>query len=331
MGLSRNCALFLHSLVHRWPFRNQGALIRAGHGHAAFGDTAPQKLFYALRALPEIFWSALMVAFPMNGCLWLYRQLLMAQRLLDLVDAPRVIEVRWSAAAAGNQARPVSGLPRLDLTVPRNIQGWAALRRVVYGRNFAPPVELKMQFYVTISLFLFLLSSAANTVGAATGSSAENLPPDYVVLSILRPAVLSVPIIYQIFLAYKINRYAYGYAEALNAQSLHCAAQGPTPDAQACPCALSCFAVDGETSDSTAHHTPTAAVLSKLQADLTEVERLDRAAGMLSAAAAEIESEAESRPMRVIFIKAEPATITLIVSLIMTIIATQIYGLRGLI
>ena len=33
--------------------------------------------------------------------------------------------------------------------------------------------------------------------------------------------------IYQIFLAYKINRYAYGYAEALNAQSLHCAAQGP--------------------------------------------------------------------------------------------------------
>ena len=141
-----------------------------------------------------------MVAFPMNGCLWLYRQLLMAQRLLDLVDAPRVIEVRWSAASAGNQARPVPGLPRLDLTVPRNVQGWAALRRVVYGRNFAPPVEVKMQFYVTISLFLFLLSSAANTVGAATGSSAANLPPDYVVLGILRPAVLSVPIIYQIFL-----------------------------------------------------------------------------------------------------------------------------------
>ena len=72
-------------------------------------------------------------------------------------------------------------------------------------------------------------------------------------------------------------------------------------------------------------------MLSKLQADFTEVERLDRAAGMLSAAAAEIESEAESRPMRVIFIKAEPATITLIVSIIMTIIATQSYGLRGLI
>jgi sirohydrochlorin ferrochelatase len=62
-----------------------------------------------------------------------------------------------------------------------------------------------------------------------------------------------------------------------------------------------------------------------------ELARLDRAAEMLSALAAEIQAEAESRPMRVIFMKAEPASASLLISGIMSIIALQIYGARAMI
>ena len=75
----------------------------------------------------------------------------------------------------------------------------------------------------------------------------------------------------------------------------------------------------------------TAASLPNTEDRWKRTEQLDRAAGMLSTAAAEIESEAESRPMRVIFVKAEPAAASMIISLIMTIIAFQIYGMRGVI
>ena len=164
------------------------------------------------------------IAFPANGCLWYYRQLLMAQKLLDLVDSPRVVDFRWRSAPTEAQSLPA--LPRLDLTIPSNVQGWASMRRVIYGRNFAPGVELKLQFYVTITLFLFLVSSAANSLGSAASASKEQLPLDFILVSILRPMVLGIPIILQVFLAFRINGFAYSYAEALNARSLQCAALG---------------------------------------------------------------------------------------------------------
>ncbi len=54
------------------------------------------------------------------------------------------------------------------------------------------------------------------------------------------------------------------------------------------------------------------------------------AANMLSAAAAEIEAEMESRPMRVIFIKADPGAASMMISIIMTVIGFQIYGASAL-
>jgi hypothetical protein len=58
-----------------------------------------------------------------------------------------------------------AALPRLDLSIPANVEGWAALRRCLYGRNFAPSVELKFQAYVSCTFFIFLASSAVNSLG----------------------------------------------------------------------------------------------------------------------------------------------------------------------
>ena len=180
-----------------------GPIIRSVNGQPAYGTSTVEKLFYASKTLPECFFGMLLMAFPLNGCFWLFRQLLMAQRLLDLIEPPRVFDIRWQSNATreenkrAEEAR-VPSLPRLDLSDPTNVQGWAALRRVVYGRNFAPAIELKMQFYITITLFLFLVSSAANTLGSLSGSHSASLPTDFVIVSVLRPTFLSVPIILQV-------------------------------------------------------------------------------------------------------------------------------------
>ena len=279
----------------------------------------------------------------------------MAQKLLDLVDSPRVVDFRWRSAPT--EAQSLLALPRLDLTIPSNVQGWASMRRVIYGRNFAPGVELKLQFYVTITLFLFLVSSAANSLGSAASASKEQLPLDFILVSILRPMVLGIPIILQVFLAFRINGFAYSYAEALNARSLQCAALGLVVFCFiscslcagativcvclsvclsvyrcvcvfVCVCVCVCVCCVSCVLKSKFH---TAASLPNTEDRWKRTEQLDRAAGMLSTAAAEIESEAESRPMRVIFVKAEPAAASMIISLIMTIIAFQIYGMRGVI
>ena len=287
--------LLLFLLAISWSFL--GALTRAMDGRSAFGANTIEKLFYASKTVPECFLGLLLIAFPQMGCFWLYRQMLMAQRLLDLIEVPRSVDVRWQSSRAKEEQK--GRLLPLDLSNPQNVLGWASLRRTIYGRNFAPSVELKMQCYITITLFIFLISAAANTLGTVSGDQEEALPMDYVIVSVLRPTFLSVPIISQIFLAYKINRYAFRYAEVLNAKSLKCTAR--------------------------------AASLSNLPGQhLEEIERLGYAAAMLSTAAAEIESEAESRPMRVVFVKAEPAAASMIISAILSIVALQIYGMRSL-
>ena len=163
--------------------------------------------------------------------------------------------------------------------------------------------------------------------------------PDYVIVSILRPTALSIPIIIQILMAYKLNRYAFSFAEALCTQALHCSthaaaiagvhglASSTVTDATDSLAPAACTA-DGHRCLA---RSPAYAKLSPEGADQMELARLDRAAEMLSALAAEIQAEAESRPMRVILMKAEPASASLLISGIMSIIALQIYGARAMI
>ena len=246
----------------------QGPVIRAAEGRPPFGTSAEEKIFYACKTLPELFYGVLLVFFPVFGCFWMFRQLLMARSLLDLIALPRRVDFRLFTSSKSTSAlqTQVVALPRLDLSNPHNVQGWACLRRVIYGRNFAPAVELKMQFYVTITLFLFLISSAANTFGSFATPGVE-IPLDFVIVSVMRPTLLSIPIVIQILLAYQINNIPFRYAEELNAQSATCLAL--------------------------------AAEEARVDTSQARVEREDRvrdlqdAAGLLSAVAAEIESEAE--------------------------------------
>ena len=146
-----------------------GAIVRAAHGQAPFGSTAIVKLFYAARVLPEFFFGFGLLWFAVAPCFWYYRQILMAQRLLDLIAAPQVPELRWDSRAKAPATESMAALPRPDLSVPSNIEGWASIRRVLFGRNFAPAIEFKFQFYVSITLSLFLFSAAANAFGKTDG------------------------------------------------------------------------------------------------------------------------------------------------------------------
>jgi hypothetical protein len=115
--------------------------------------------------------------------------------------------------------RKRAALPRLDLSIPSNVEGWAALRRCLYGRNFAPSVELKFQLYVMTTFFIFLASSAVNALGVYYSPDKGSFGTDFVATSFCRIVILSIPIIVQLLLAMVINRYAQYYNLALIAAS----------------------------------------------------------------------------------------------------------------
>jgi hypothetical protein len=296
-----------------------GGIIRSMQGKDAYGSTWQEQLFYIARIIPEFLCGFQLQFFACGPCIWYSRQMIMAQRLLDLIDPPRVADCRWHAVPTSPN-EPQAHLPKLNLTIPSNVEGWSSMRRVIFGRNFAPAVEFKFQCYVSAIVALFLVSSLAQALGSysfavadtSQDTSQEDKPLDdldFIMVGILRPLGLSIPIIMQIMLAYKLNRFGFLFTEALQCQSLKCAALA----ASLCP-----FGEDEEG-------------LSCAGSEVyRESVRLDRAASMLAAAAAEIEAEMESRPMRVIFMKADPGATSMMISIILTVIALQIYGVAAI-
>lgn len=71
--------------VHLCLYLKQGAIIRASHGQAPFGTTSQQKLFYAVRAIPEFIFGMVMVLFPTFGCYWMYRQVEILKSQLHVI------------------------------------------------------------------------------------------------------------------------------------------------------------------------------------------------------------------------------------------------------
>ena len=47
----------------------------------------------------------------------------------------------------------------LDLRRHENVTAWAALWRVLHGRNFVPAVQIKFQFYCLITSCVFFISA----------------------------------------------------------------------------------------------------------------------------------------------------------------------------
>eukprot|EP00960_Hanusia_phi_P010615 311337-Hanusia_phi.AAC.2 len=120
-------------------------VIRACLNQPVLGTNMPQHMFYMFHTLAS-YGFFIMAYFAYAPCLWLWRQMCLAQKLLDLIAPPTGISFDWSLRRSSvASSRP--SLPRLDLRKPGNVEGWAALWRVMHGRAFAPSIELKLQLY----------------------------------------------------------------------------------------------------------------------------------------------------------------------------------------
>ncbi|EKX51350.1 hypothetical protein GUITHDRAFT_92797, partial [Guillardia theta CCMP2712] len=120
-------------------------VIRACLNEPVFGTNMAQHMFYLFHTLAS-YGFFIMAYFAYAPCLWLWRLMRLAQKLLDLIAPPSGITFEWNIRK-GSVASSRSALPRIDLRKPGNVEGWAALWRVMHGRAFAPSIELKFQLY----------------------------------------------------------------------------------------------------------------------------------------------------------------------------------------
>lgn len=130
------CVYFLGLRVAFIP-----AIARAAMGMPAFGAAMPEQVYFGFSVVANGLFGGLILWFAFGPCIWYYRQLLTSRCLLELIDLPRAELLQWRSPARRQRA----ALPRLDLSIPSNVQGWAALRRCLYGRNLAPAVGCRAQ------------------------------------------------------------------------------------------------------------------------------------------------------------------------------------------
>ena len=336
------------------------ALVRACVGLSAFGDSDSWETlaFNSVSAL-LMFWTAFpLLLYFVGPCLWLYRQLLVCQRLLALISVRKGLAVKWRPEATGLRdevAGPKltswesesgtglrsqcahapgdqpSGLARtdsvaggrragvgslhldeilLDLRSHSNITAWAALWRVLHGTAFMPATQIKFQFYGLICTAVFFISAGLDSFGdillAAAGSE-RTLGIDFKITSLVRLILFTIPLIAMTLLSFAINRYPAAYSRALH------------------------HAVVSASSTAAALRRPRGACRLDDAAREELIAELEASCAVMSAVIDEVTSAGEVEPMRVLFLKAEPAVVSILSSAIFAVVAIQLRGVSAIV
>jgi hypothetical protein len=313
------------------------ALVRACVGLSAFGDSDSWETlaFNSVSAL-LMFWTAFpLLLYFVGPCLWLYRQLLVCQRLLALISVRKGLAVKWHPEATGlrdeAQGNQPAGLSRtdsvaggrrasvgslhldeilLDLRSHSNITAWAALWRVLHGTAFMPGTQIKFQFYGLICTGVFFISAGLDSFGdillAAAGSE-RRLGIDFKITSLVRLILFTIPLIAMTLLSFAINRYPPAYSRALH------------------------HAVVSASSTAAALRRPRGACRLDDAAREELIAELEASCTVMSAVIDEMTSAGEVEPMRVLFLKAEPAVVTFLTSAIFAVVAIQLRGVSAIV
>jgi hypothetical protein len=95
--------------------------------------------------------------------------------------------------------------PQIDLSVPDNVVGFAALRRVLHGGNFAPIIQRRFSYDLLLSLMTAVLDAAIQNYGARFDS--DNTTFASKMASTIRLMILAALITPQIVVTWYINRF----------------------------------------------------------------------------------------------------------------------------
>jgi hypothetical protein len=271
---------------------------------------------------------------------WLYRQYLICKRLLALISVAKGFGVKWNPEAnQANQANkdnqvPVKNVPAgslrkikgvaggrggvgdvqldellLDLRSHSNVTAWATLWRVLHGTAYMSATQIKFPFYGLICTGVFFISAGLDSSGdmiLQLMGSQLTLGIDFKIVSIVRLILPTIPIVAVTLLAFAINRYPAAYTRALHHTTV------------------------SASSTIAAFRRPRSACC--LSDDLCEelIAELEASNEIMEAVIAVVSSAGEVEPMRVLFLRAEPAVVSILVSAIFTVVALQLRGLSDI-
>jgi hypothetical protein len=313
-------------------------IVRACIGMPAFGTTWQATSLASVSILLMFFTFFPLILYFALPCVWLYRQMLVCRRLLALISVAKGFGVKWHSESsnlgavqvAAQKTEAVGSLRRtksvvggrgsvgdvhldeilLDLRMHSNVTAWAALWRVLHGTAYMPATQIKFQFYGIICTSVFFISAGLDSFGdtilAAMGSQ-RTLGVDFKITSLVRLMLLTIPLVAMTLLAFAINRYPAAYTRALH------------------------HAVVSASSTIAALRRPRSAC--RLGDDEREelLAELEASNAVMAAVIDEVSSAGEVEPMRVLFLRAEPAVVSILMSAILAVVAVQLRGLSAIV
>jgi hypothetical protein len=199
-------------------------LVRAIEGKAPFGETHSDKSVLGCSVVAFTFWFFIMVYYSMAPLVFFLRHLKVEMYL------HRMLAGKWDEHSLqlkdeesfsdddrsdGNDvSRDVSGAdfspgacppPQIDLSVPSNVVGFAALRRVLHGGNFAPIIQKRFSFDLCVSVIAVFSDAMIQNFGSRFDAKSTTFASK--VTSTVRLIILGSLIMPQIIVTWYINRF----------------------------------------------------------------------------------------------------------------------------
>ncbi|CAK0901986.1 unnamed protein product, partial [Prorocentrum cordatum] len=151
----------------RWaPFFVVGSLIgwlpvvmRALLGEPAFGTSARANFLLGVHPVVYSFFASTLLYYAWAPCLFRYRQYRLEDLMLKSMLLPQdrqPVRIKWR--------RDTMKTPRLDMTVPDNVLGWAAVWRVLHGGGFHSAFQIRSNVYCMITFGAVIVGTTLQTV-----------------------------------------------------------------------------------------------------------------------------------------------------------------------
>lgn len=215
-------------------------IVRAIEGKVPFGETHGDKSIIGCSVVAFSFWFFIMVFYSMAPLMFFYRHLKVEKylhRMLagkwdehslqlkdeevffddDCVDgasfpepAERVSVGEQHNKDLGYDGNYTSGKgvcppPQIDLSIPSNVVGFAALRRVLHGGNFAPIIQRRFSYDLCVSVIAVFSDAMIQNFGSRFDTQSTTFASK--VTSTVRLMILASLIMPQIIVTWYINRF----------------------------------------------------------------------------------------------------------------------------
>jgi hypothetical protein len=281
--------------------------IRAMQGKSPVGTTPLENALFIFDVLPRFLFFWLTMYYAEMAAIDANHRLRVVNYLRQMVSAdgfdldPSKLKEFKSSWARESSSRE-EHLLQLDLRQAENVEGWGLLWRLMGGQRLAPGYSVKFQYYGVINMSTVLAVAYFNSLAVQLDGFGISSPPavEYRIHGMLATSTVSLFLVAQIVLSYLLgDREEHLLLEIYNER----------------------FAVQAEI-----------AACNRNQREAYSsngTQQQQDALGLLEVLSEQMPTEARIHPVRVLFLKAEPAVVTSLVTVLTFIFYFDLKDIAG--